>query len=170
MPYPPGKACDIYGPRWIVTLGFILACPFMIFLRFPADDSVSDVALMCAVLVLIGTSLSLIGAPLMAEITLFLQEVEELEPGVFGSNGAYAQGVRDSPMRAVVVVVVARIRALDLLLTGLICSMDCSTLHTRLALWWDRCGVSRVLARSDDIEHTHARLKKKEADYPSTLQ
>lgn len=48
---------------------------------------------MCAILGLIGIGLVLIMPTLMTEISLFLDEVEENNPGIFGSNGALAQGV-----------------------------------------------------------------------------
>ncbi|PUU72688.1 major facilitator superfamily domain-containing protein [Tuber borchii] len=87
-----GWACDRWGTRWVQTAGFILCCPFFIFLRFPDHNSVSQIVLMCAILALIGIGLVLIMPTLMTEISLFLDEVEENNPGIFGSNGAYAQG------------------------------------------------------------------------------
>lgn len=65
----------------------------MVFLRFPDENGLSQIVMMCAVLAFVGFSVVLMAPPLMAEITHFLQEVEEKEPGVFGRNGAYAQGV-----------------------------------------------------------------------------
>ncbi|RPA97524.1 MFS general substrate transporter [Choiromyces venosus 120613-1] len=87
-----GWACDKWGTRWVQTAGFILCCPFFVFLRFPDHNSVSQIVLMCAILALIGIGLVLIMPTVMAEISLFLNEVEENNPGIFGSNGAYAQG------------------------------------------------------------------------------
>lgn len=89
-----GWACDKYGPRWIETLGFVLCCPFMILLRLPNDDSTEQIVLMSALLVLLGIGFALMVPPVMAEITLILQELEAGKPGIFGANGAYAQGVR----------------------------------------------------------------------------
>lgn len=66
----------------------------MVLLRLPNDDSVEQIVLMSALLVLLGIALALIIPPVMAEITLFLQELEDKKPGIFGANGAYAQGVR----------------------------------------------------------------------------
>ena len=94
-----GWACDKWGTRWVQTAGFILCCPFFIFLRFPDHNSVSQIVLMCAILALIGIGLVLIMPTLMTEISLFLDEVEENNPGIFGSNGAYAQGVTHTPNR-----------------------------------------------------------------------
>lgn len=66
----------------------------MVLLRLPNDDSVEQIALMSALLVLLGIAFALVIPPVMAEITLILQELEGEKPGIFGANGAYAQGVR----------------------------------------------------------------------------
>lgn len=66
----------------------------MILLRFPSDDSTEQVVLMSVLLVLLGIGFALIVPPVMTEITLILQELEARKPGIFGENGAYAQGVR----------------------------------------------------------------------------
>lgn len=65
----------------------------MVLLRLPSGDSTRQIVLMCAVLVLLGAGLVLTTPPVMAEIALILQELEEKKPGRFGANGAYAQGV-----------------------------------------------------------------------------
>lgn len=66
----------------------------MVLLRLPNDDSVEQIVLMSALLVLLGIAFALLIPPIMAEITLILQKLEEERPGTFGANGAYAQGVR----------------------------------------------------------------------------
>lgn len=71
-----------------------MCCPFMVLLRLPGDDSVEQIVLMSALLVPIGIAFALLITPVMAEITLILQELERKKPGIFGVNGAYAQGVR----------------------------------------------------------------------------
>ncbi|PWW75615.1 MFS general substrate transporter [Tuber magnatum] len=87
-----GWACDKWGTRWVQTTGFVICCPFFVFLRFPDHNSVPQIVLMCAILALIGIGLVLVMPTMMAEISLFLDEVEENSPGILGSNGAYAQG------------------------------------------------------------------------------
>lgn len=87
-----GWVCDMYGHRWIATMGFVLCCPFFILLRLPTGDSTSNIVLMCALLALLGASFIMITPAVMAEITFILQDLEEKKPGRFGSNGAYAQG------------------------------------------------------------------------------
>lgn len=66
----------------------------MTLLRLPNDDSTEQIVLMNVLLVFLGIGFALIMPPVMAEITLILQELEAEKPGVFGGNGAYAQGVR----------------------------------------------------------------------------
>lgn len=69
----------------------------MVLLRLPDGDGIEQVALMSALLVLLGIAFALVIPPVMAEITLALRELEEKKPGIFGPNGAYAQGVRTYP-------------------------------------------------------------------------
>lgn len=66
----------------------------MVLLRLPDDDNVEQIVLMSALLVFIGIAFALLIPPVMAEITLIIQELEGKKPGIFGANGAYAQGVR----------------------------------------------------------------------------
>ena len=47
--------------------------------------------LLCALLSLIGLTLTLVMPPLMAEITYVVEAKEKAYPGRYGSNGAYAQ-------------------------------------------------------------------------------
>lgn len=66
----------------------------MVLLRLPDGDGTEQIILMSALLVLLGIAFVLVIPPVMVEITLVLQELEEKKPGIFGANGAYAQGVR----------------------------------------------------------------------------
>lgn len=66
----------------------------MVLLRLPDSDGTEQIVLMSALLVLLGIAFVLVIPPVMVEITLVLQELEEKKPGIFGANGAYAQGVR----------------------------------------------------------------------------
>lgn len=86
-----GYLCDRYSPRWPAALGFIIACPFYVLLRLVDHDSINQKVLICALLALIGLSLTLCLTPLMAEITYVVQEKERKRPGLFGKAGAYAQ-------------------------------------------------------------------------------
>ncbi|KAG4436742.1 hypothetical protein IFR05_007760 [Cadophora sp. M221] len=86
-----GWASDKYGPRWLIVTGFMLAVPFWVLLRLVTHDSLGQKVLLCALLFLIGITLTLVNAPLMAEITYVVEAKERESPGRFGPSGAYAQ-------------------------------------------------------------------------------
>jgi MFS family permease len=86
-----GTLSDRYGARWFAVAGFIFAIPFWIMLRLVTHNSLNQKVLLCALLALIGVSLTLVMPPLMAEITYVVEAKEKEKPGRFGSNGAYAQ-------------------------------------------------------------------------------
>ncbi len=60
-------------------------------LRFVTHNSLKQIVLLCALLALIGCSLTLLIAPLMAEIAHVVAEKEAGNPSAFGGRGAYAQ-------------------------------------------------------------------------------
>ncbi|KAF7953110.1 hypothetical protein EAE96_006329 [Botrytis aclada] len=86
-----GWACDRYGPRWPCVAGFCFATPFWILLRLVTHNSLKQKVLLCALLALIGVSLTCVMPGLMAEITYIVEAKEKQIPGRFGKNGAYAQ-------------------------------------------------------------------------------
>ncbi|KAF7947080.1 uncharacterized protein EAE97_004329 [Botrytis byssoidea] len=86
-----GWACDRYGPRWPCVAGFCFAVPFWILLRLVTYNSLNQKVLLCALLALIGVSLTCVMPGLMAEITYIVEAKEKQIPGRFGKNGAYAQ-------------------------------------------------------------------------------
>lgn len=87
-----GKLSDKYGPRWLATSGFILACPFLILLRLVNENSINHKVMLCALLALIGLGLTLALTPIMAEISYAVDaKAKRRPPGFFGKNGAYAQ-------------------------------------------------------------------------------
>jgi MFS family permease len=86
-----GWVSDHYGPRYLCVVGFILAIPFWILLRFVTHNTLEQKVLLCALLALIGLALALVMPPLMAEITYVVEAKEKAHPGRYGSNGAYAQ-------------------------------------------------------------------------------
>ncbi|KAF7892198.1 uncharacterized protein EAF01_010278 [Botrytis porri] len=86
-----GWACDRYGPRWPCVGGFCFAIPFWILLRLVTYNSLHQKVLLCALLALIGVSLTCVIPGLMAEITYIVEAKEKQIPGRFGKNGAYAQ-------------------------------------------------------------------------------
>jgi MFS family permease len=86
-----GALSDRYGPRWLVVGGFLFGVPFWVLLRFVTDNTTQHKILFCALLSLIGISLMLVMAPLMAEITYVVEAKERRTPGLYGKTGAYAQ-------------------------------------------------------------------------------
>ncbi|KAK4539733.1 hypothetical protein LTR36_010386 [Oleoguttula mirabilis] len=87
-----GWLSDKYGPRWFATAGFVIASPFLILLRLVYKNTFDQKVLLCALLALIGVTLTLILTPMMAEITYAVDaKARRHPPGFFGKNGAYAQ-------------------------------------------------------------------------------
>ncbi|EMC99171.1 hypothetical protein BAUCODRAFT_31492 [Baudoinia panamericana UAMH 10762] len=87
-----GWATDKIGPRWFATAGFIAACPLLILLRLVRYNTLSQKVLLCALLALIGLTLTLVLTPMMAEIAYAVDaKAQRHKPGFFGKNGAYAQ-------------------------------------------------------------------------------
>ncbi|KAH7351105.1 MFS transporter-like protein [Rhexocercosporidium sp. MPI-PUGE-AT-0058] len=68
-----GWASDKYGPRWLTVIGFMLAVPFWVLLSLVTYDSLGQKVLRCALLFLIGITLTLVNAPLAAEITYVVE-------------------------------------------------------------------------------------------------
>ena len=85
-----GNYADTHGPRLPVTLGFLLATPILILLRFVSHASIHQVVLLCALLALLGLALALGMTPLLAEFTYVVSHKEQTHPGAFGGKGAYA--------------------------------------------------------------------------------
>jgi len=87
-----GNMSDKYGPRWFATAGFVASCPFLILLRLVHENTMRQKVLLCALLALIGCTLTLVLTPMMAEITYAVDaKAARHPPGFFGKNGAYAQ-------------------------------------------------------------------------------
>ncbi|KAG0651243.1 putative MFS-type transporter [Hyphodiscus hymeniophilus] len=87
-----GAFSDRSGPRLPTTLGLFGAIPFWVCLRFVTYDSISQKVLLCAMLSMIGFCLTLVMAPLMAEIDHVVEVEEKRRPGSLGKRGAAAQG------------------------------------------------------------------------------
>lgn len=82
---------DKYGARYPLGTGFFLATPFIILLRLPDDDRVSQIVLMFALLTLFGLAVSMMLPSAMAEISTVVTDAEASTPGIFGKGGAYGQ-------------------------------------------------------------------------------
>lgn len=55
------------------------------------ENTIDHKVLLCALLALIGLSMTLVISPVLAEITYLVEAKERKHPGIFGSKGAYAQ-------------------------------------------------------------------------------
>ncbi|KAL8950274.1 MAG: hypothetical protein Q9222_003678 [Ikaeria aurantiellina] len=86
-----GAFADRYGSRLPTSVGFLLSAPFLILLRIINHSGREQVVVLCVLLALLGTALTIVMTPLLAEITYILDAKEEHHPGLFGEKGAYAQ-------------------------------------------------------------------------------
>lgn len=69
-----GALGDRYGPKWLATGGFFFVTPFLVCLRFVAENTIEDKVLLCGLLVGVGIGIALVFGPLMAEITWSVTE------------------------------------------------------------------------------------------------
>lgn len=86
-----GWVADRYGSRWLVVLGFLGGIPLYVLLRLINYNSIRQKVLLCALLSLIGITMTIVMGPLIAEITYVVEAEEKRSPGMYGKNGAYAQ-------------------------------------------------------------------------------
>ncbi|KAI9842561.1 MAG: hypothetical protein M1837_007074 [Sclerophora amabilis] len=87
-----GYLCDKYGGRYLATSGFLLGLPFYVLLRLVTHDTVQQIVLLCALLALIGVSLTLAMAPLMAEVTYIVMAKEKSESARASQDGRGSDG------------------------------------------------------------------------------
>ncbi|KAL9132238.1 MAG: hypothetical protein Q9217_000042 [Psora testacea] len=85
-----GYWSDKKGPRWPTFIGFLTAIPFLVLLRFVDHGGIRQIVLLCALLALLGITLTNAMTPLLAEITYVVSHKEQTHPGAFGGRGAYA--------------------------------------------------------------------------------
>lgn len=86
-----GALSDRFGPRYLVSLGFVLAIPPWAALRFVYHNSMEQKVLLGLILALIGVTLTMAMTPLMAEITYVVEAKEKKNPGIYGTAGVYGQ-------------------------------------------------------------------------------
>ncbi|KAF2273440.1 MFS general substrate transporter [Westerdykella ornata] len=90
-----GMLSDRIGGRFPASIGFLLATVPLVCLRFVEENSIKDKILLCAMLALIGLTLTFTFPPLMAEISGVVETKEKklLASGKkgYGKGGAYAQ-------------------------------------------------------------------------------
>ncbi|KAG9235842.1 MFS transporter-like protein [Amylocarpus encephaloides] len=87
-----GMASDRYGTRALTTIGLLASVPCWVLLRLVTSNTIRQKVLLCALLALLGLFLTMILAPLMAEIDHCLTMEERRRPGSLGEKGAAAQG------------------------------------------------------------------------------
>lgn len=68
-----GAVGDRIGAKWLTTVGFLLATPLLVCLRFVRDDSIGDKVMLGGLLAGIGLCLAFVMAPLMAEVAWSIQ-------------------------------------------------------------------------------------------------
>jgi MFS family permease len=82
-----GTLSDRFGARRVAATGFILTAPTVILLRLVKQDSLEHNVLLCALLTLSGTTLTLFLAPLGAECSFVAEETtKRLECNLFASS------------------------------------------------------------------------------------
>lgn len=86
-----GKYIDIHGPRLPAVFGFLLSAPPLILLRLVDHGGIRQVVLLCALLAMLGFTLTMAMLPCFVEITYVVARKEKAQPGGFGKKGAYAQ-------------------------------------------------------------------------------
>jgi MFS family permease len=86
-----GFLADKYGSRWISAAGFIFMGPPLILLRFVTHESVGQIVLLCALLLLVGLGSAMALSGLYAEYSKVCDDIEAEQPGSLGANGGYAQ-------------------------------------------------------------------------------
>lgn len=100
---------DRFGARPSATTGFVLMVPPLVCLRFITHDSLDQKILLCVLLTIIGTMLTLLMAPCMAEVERVVEDKEREDPEIFRGksptatayalfNMAYALGILIGPL------------------------------------------------------------------------
>jgi MFS family permease len=81
-----GTISDRYGTRTLTSVGLFASVPVWVLLRFVTYNSIGQKVLLCALLAMLGLFMTMVMAPLMAEME------EKKKPGSLGKRGAAAQG------------------------------------------------------------------------------
>ncbi|KAF5094098.1 hypothetical protein DV451_005092 [Geotrichum candidum] len=87
-----GKVSDRYGSKYCITFGYVMLAPFFILLRIPDEKTTGNIVLFIVLVVLCGTSLMIVTAPSLAEITKSITELESKHPGIYGKSKGFGQG------------------------------------------------------------------------------
>lgn len=87
-----GKYVDTHGTRIPATVGFLACAPPVVLLLLVNHSGIGQIILMCALLAVLGFSLTVTLVPFLVEVTNIVATMEKNHPGVFGTTGAFAQG------------------------------------------------------------------------------
>ncbi|KAI9642954.1 hypothetical protein NHQ30_008688 [Ciborinia camelliae] len=79
-----GRLSDSLGPRWIAVIGCTLTAVPLILMRVVDNDTTEHKIMLCVMLFICV-------APVAADLSLVVGEIEMENPGKFGPGGAYAQ-------------------------------------------------------------------------------
>jgi MFS family permease len=87
-----GYIIDHYDhTRRYFAAGALFACtPILVLLRLVTENTTAHKVLLCALLTLVGATMTFLLPPLMVEVTFAVQEKEKENPNVFGKGGALA--------------------------------------------------------------------------------
>lgn len=86
-----GMVVDRYGARWLLTIGFAMAVPSFVCLRFVDHEGIGQKVLLCVLLFLCGVSISACLTPITAELSFVVGAKEKAQPGIYGKKGGMAQ-------------------------------------------------------------------------------
>lgn len=86
-----GKLSDRYGPKLIISGGFLLLAPVLILLRIPTTDTPGNIALFIVLIAVIGFFLMAVLSPTMAEMTKAVTIMEAKHPGIYGKSKGFGQ-------------------------------------------------------------------------------
>ncbi len=75
-------------------MGYVICGAATILLRLPANDNMSSKVILTIDLTIIGITMAMIMTPVLTEIFVAVEDLEEQQPGRFGPYGAFAQAVR----------------------------------------------------------------------------
>lgn len=87
-----GIVSDKFGARTITTTGLLGALPFWVCMRFVTHDSIGQKVLLSALLFGVGTCLTFVMGPIMADLDHAVEQEGKKRPQDFGERGAAAQG------------------------------------------------------------------------------
>lgn len=86
-----GSLTDRFGPRLPTAAGLALAVPAHILLSLIKPTTVSPLPKLAAIVALLGLGFALTIPPLEVEVALVVEQLKEMQPGLFGPKGAYGR-------------------------------------------------------------------------------